>query len=222
MHGYDYLMNYKTLIFDLDGTLINPSLGTVRCMNYALTTFDYVAKPAHEITALIGPPLEYAVKTLSGEDDELKIQRLVDAYRERYAEFGISENTVYPGIYDLLGYLTEKGIHLGVCTSKLEINAVKILNEFNLNEYFSFVSGSSGATFQERKADQLAKLLNEASIDSSALMIGDRAIDIEAARENQLQGCGVLWGFGERDELEKANPALIISEPSELIRVLGL
>ena len=64
--------------------------------------------------------------------------------------------------------------------------------------------------------------MNEASIDSSALMIGDRAIDIEAARENQLQGCGVLWGFGERDELEKANHALIISEPSELIRVLGL
>ncbi len=215
-------MIYNTLIFDLDGTLIDPALGTVRCMNYALTTFDYMAKPEHEITALIGPPLEYAVKTLSGEVDTLKIQRLVDAYRERYAEFGISENTVYPGIYDLLEYLFERGIHLGVCTSKLEKNAIKILEEFNLKEYFSFVSGSSGASFQERKADHLAKLLSDGQIDSSALMIGDRAIDIEAAAENQLQGCGVLWGFGKQDELEKANPALIISEPDELIRVLGL
>ncbi len=215
-------MKYTTLIFDLDGTLIDPAVGAVRCMNYALTALDYMARPAHEITALIGPPLEYALQTLSGEEDEVIIQRLVDAYRERYAEFGISENTVYPGIVDLLEELTGKGIALGVCTSKLEKNAVKILNEFNLADYFGFVSGASGATFKERKADQLAGLLSAGSIDTSALMIGDRAIDIEAAAENHLAGCGVLWGYGPRDELEKAQPALLISEPTQLIQVLEL
>ena len=215
-------MKYKTLIFDLDGTLIDPALGTVRCMNYALTTFDYMARPAHEITALIGPPLENALQTLSGEDDIIKIQRLVDAYRERYGEFGIAENTVYPGIVDLLEELKSKGIPLGVCTSKLEQNALKILNEFNLIEYFDFVSGASGKTFKERKADQLAGLLKSGTVDSNALMIGDRAIDIEAAAENSLKGCGVLWGYGERDELEKAKPELLIKDPAELIHVLEL
>ncbi|MFT4862508.1 MAG: phosphoglycolate phosphatase [Pseudohongiellaceae bacterium] len=213
-------MKYKTLIFDLDGTLIDPAVGAVRCMNYALTSLDYMARPAHEITALIGPPLEYALQALSGEEDEVKIQRLVDAYRERYAEFGISENTVYPGIVDLLEELTGKGIAMGVCTSKLEKNALKILNKYNLIDYFGFVSGASGATFKERKADQLAGLLSARSIDTSALMIGDRAIDIEAAAENSLSGCGVLWGYGARDELENAQPALLISEPAQLIQVL--
>jgi phosphoglycolate phosphatase len=215
-------MNYTALIFDLDGTLVDPALGTVRCMNYALTALDYMARPAHEITALIGPPLEYAVQTLSGEEDVVKIQKLVDAYRQRYVEFGIGENTVYPGIYDLLDDLRRKGVRLGVCTSKLESNALKILNEFNLMEYFDFVSGASGATFQERKADQLAALLKAGSIDSNALMIGDRAIDIEAAAENQLKGCGVLWGYGARDELENANPAHLISAPDELVSTLQL
>jgi len=215
-------MNYTTLVFDLDGTLIDPALGAVRCMNYALTTLDYMARPEHEITALIGPPLEYALQTLSGEDDEAKIQKLVDAYRERYGEFGISENTVYPGIPELLKNLKGRGISLGVCTSKLDINAVKILERFELIEYFDFISGASGATFKERKADQLAALLSSGAIDTNALMIGDRAIDIEAAAENHLQGCGVLWGYGERDELEKAEPALLISEPAELISALKL
>lgn len=215
-------MKHQTLIFDLDGTLMDPALGVVRCMNYALTTFDYMARPAHEITALIGPPLEYALQTLSGEEDEAKIQRLVDAYRERYAEFGIGENTVYPGIHNLLENLKDRGIPLGVCTSKLEKYAVKILNEFNLIEYFDFVSGTTGATFKERKADQLADLLSKGAIESSALMIGDRAIDIEAAAENQLQGCGVLWGYGERHELEKSAPIYLISEPEDLIQVLEL
>jgi phosphoglycolate phosphatase len=191
-------------------------------MNYALTAFDYMARPAHEITALIGPPLEYAVQTLSGEVDLVKIQKLVDAYRERYVEFGIGENTVYPGIYDLLEELRGRGIALGLCTSKLESNAVKILNEFKLIEYFDFVSGASGATFRDRKADQLADLLKAGAIDSRALMIGDRAIDIEAAAENQLKGCGVLWGYGAKDELEKAKPALLIGAPEELISALQL
>ncbi len=213
-------MKYSTLIFDLDGTLVDPALGTVRCMNYALTTFDYMARPAHEITALIGPPLEDSLQKLSGEEDADKIQRLVNAYRERYGEFGILENTVYPEMINVLEHFQGQGLRMGVCTSKLEQNALKILEAFNLSHYFSFVSGASGTIFKERKADQLAGLLNAGAIDSSALMIGDRAIDIQAAAENKLDACGVLWGYGSRPELENAAPALLVSEPHELIKAL--
>jgi len=186
-------------------------------MNYALTTFDYMARPEHEIKALIGPPLESAIAELSGEDDKLKINQLVAAYRERYGEFGFAENIVYPGIYDVLDQLKERQIPMGVCTSKLEKYAIKILKEFNLFDYFDFVSGVSSSSFNSPKSLQLELLLTQGKIDSQALMIGDRSVDICAANENKLNSWGVLWGYGDREELETAGANRILETPLELL-----
>lgn len=210
-------MHYSTLVFDLDGTLTDPAQGIVRCMNYALTTFDYMARPEHEIKALIGPPLESAIAELSGEDDKLKINQLVAAYRERYGEFGFAENVVYPGIYDVLDQLKERQIPMGVCTSKLEKYAIKILKEFNLFDYFYFVSGVSSSSFNSPKSLQLELLLTQGQIDSQALMIGDRSVDICAANANKLNSWGVLWGYGDREELETAGASRILENPLELL-----
>jgi phosphoglycolate phosphatase len=190
-------------------------------MNYALTSFDYMARPEHEITALIGPPLESAIAELSGEDDEFKIKQLVAAYRERYGEFGFAENTVYSGIYDVLDQLKERQIPMGVCTSKLEEYAIKILKEFNLFDYFDFVSGVSGDSFNSPKSLQLEKLLTEGHIDSQALMIGDRSVDISAATTNKLESWGVLWGYGSRQELDTAGAIRILETPLELLDLLS-
>ena len=214
-------MHYSTLVFDLDGTLTDPAQGIVRCMNYALTSFDYMARPEHEITALIGPPLESAIAELSGEDDEFKIKQLVAAYRERYGEFGFAENTVYRGIYDVLDQLKERQIPMGVCTSKLEKYAIKILKEFNLFNYFDFVSGVSDDSFNSPKSLQLEKLLTEGRIDSQALMIGDRSVDVCAATTNKLESWGVLWGYGSRQELDTAGAIRILETPIELLDLLN-
>jgi phosphoglycolate phosphatase len=214
-------MPYSTLVFDLDGTLTDPAQGIVRCMNYALTSFDYMARPEHEITALIGPPLESAIAELSGEDDEFKIKQLVAAYRERYGEFGFAENTVYRGIYDVLDQLKERQIPMGVCTSKLEKYAIKILKEFNLFNYFDFVSGVSDNSFNSPKSLQLEKLLTEGRIDSQALMIGDRSVDVCAATTNKLESWGVLWGYGSRQELDTAGAIRILETPIELLDLLN-
>lgn len=214
-------MPYSTLVFDLDGTLTDPAQGIVRCMNYALTSFDYMARPEHEITALIGPPLESAISDLSGEDDEFKIKQLVTAYRERYGAFGFAENTVYSGIHDVLDQLKERQIPMGVCTSKLEKYAIKILKEFDLFDYFDFISGVSGDSFNSPKSLQLEKLLTEGRIDSQALMIGDRSVDISAATTNKLESWGVLWGYGSRQELDTAGAARILETPFELLELLN-
>jgi phosphoglycolate phosphatase len=210
-------MHYSTLVFDLDGTLTDPAQGIVRCMNYALTTFDYMARPEHEIKALIGPPLESAIAELSGEDDEFKIKQLVAAYRERYGEFGFAENIVYPEIYDVLDQLKERQIPMGICTSKLEKYAIKILKEFHLFDYFDFVSGVSSSSFNSPKSLQLELLLTQGHIDSQALMIGDRSVDIYAANANKLKSWGVLWGYGDREELETAGASRILETPLELL-----
>ena len=89
-------MRYTTLIFDLDGTLSDPALGVVRCMNFALTSFDQPPRADHEIKRHIGPPLEQILALLIDNDDPAYVSALAARYRERYAELGYRENTLYP------------------------------------------------------------------------------------------------------------------------------
>lgn len=205
--------SYSTLIFDLDGTLTDPALGFVRCINYALTRFDYSPLAEKEITRHIGPPLEQTIQLLTGSDLESHVDEVTAAYRERYAELGYLENSVYPGIIDMLAALAEAGTRLGVCTSKHHLYAPKILQAFDLIDYFEFVSGAEGKV---TKSQQLQKLLTEGTIDSSAVMIGDRAVDLTAAHANELKSAGVLWGYGDREELAAEQPEHLFSSPAEL------
>ncbi len=212
------MAKYSTLIFDLDGTLTDPALGVVRCMNYALTSFDYSPLPDHQISKHIGPPLEDTLALLTGSDDKSHVDALAAAYRERYGEIGFKENTVYDGVVDMLQALKSNGTSMMVCTSKLEINAIRVLNEFNLLDYFDHINGS---TESGPKSMQLAKLLDEGKIDTEALMIGDRHVDLRAATANGLAGAGVLWGYGSEEELEAEAPALLFSNPRDLAEKLA-
>lgn len=205
------------LVFDLDGTLTDPALGVVRCMNYALTCFDYSPLPGARITQHIGPPLEQAIAKLTGSEDGAHIDDIATAYRERYGEIGFKENTVYEGIPEMLQSLQERGHRLGVCTSKLQINANRVVDEFNLARFFDFVNGSSG---KSSKAQQLKSLLRTGQINPAATMIGDRAIDLTAAHQNQLQSAAVLWGYGSHEELAGEGPAYLVETPAQLVKAM--
>ena len=203
----------STLIFDLDGTLSDPAVGVVRCMNYALSCFDYTPLPDSEITQHIGPPLEQTIARLTGSNDDKHVDAVAAAYRERYGEIGFKENTVYPGITEMLDALQEAGIPLGVCTSKLQINAERVIDSFSLGNYFQFICGCSA---KSSKAEQLEKLLSDNAIDQKAIMIGDRAIDLTAAHSNGLSSVAVLWGYGSIGELRAEQPEKMVESPEAL------
>ncbi len=207
-------MPYHSLIFDLDGTLTDPLTGIVRCMNYALSSHDHQVKSEQEIKPYIGPPLEIALGELSGSTDETHIKELVATYRERYGELGYKENTVYEGIYELLDTLQERGFRMGVCTSKFEIYAIKVLEEFKLDKYFTFVSGSGA--YGTAKSDQLRGLIDVKTVLDSSLMIGDRYIDLTSAHKTGLRSAGVLWGYGSLEELTDEEPTFIAESPAHL------
>ncbi|PCI80949.1 MAG: HAD family hydrolase [SAR86 cluster bacterium] len=207
-------MSYHSLIFDLDGTLTDPLTGIVRCMNYALSSHDHQPRSEQEIKPYIGPPLEIALSDLSGSKDEAHIKELIATYRERYGELGYAENVVYEGIYDLLDTLQEQGFRMGVCTSKFEKYAIKVLEKFELDKYFRFVSGSGA--YGTAKSDQLQELLDTKIVLDSSLMIGDRYIDLTSAHKVGLRSAGVLWGYGSEDELAAEKPEFIAESPVQL------
>jgi len=88
----------SSLIFDLDGTISDPSLGITRCFNYALEQHGYEPKDRESLLGLIGPPLDAGFVSILPDAGEDEIARLVATYRSRYFEVGFSENTIYPGI----------------------------------------------------------------------------------------------------------------------------
>lgn len=187
-------------------------------MNYSLTHHGYAEISEETAASLIGPPLDDSFSRLQQEADSKTVSSLVAKYRERYAEVGYAENSLYPGIVEALTTFSARGLRMGVCTSKRKDFAEKILEMFNLSSFFSFVDGGDVGI---KKSDQLSGLLKSSAIDSSAIMIGDRWIDITAAKANNLRSAGVLWGFGSREELEKAGATTIYSNTDELTNLRG-
>lgn len=201
------------LVFDLDGTLSDPVTGICRSMNYSLAAFGYPEVTERETGRFIGPPIECSFKEITGETSDERIAEIVARFRERYGRAGYAENTLYPRISESIRDLAGRGIALGICTSKRADFAEKILDLFRLREYFLFVSGGDVGI---RKADQLRDLLDDGAIDRTAVMIGDRAVDILAAQANGIGSVGVLWGYGSREELEDAGPGKILERPEQI------
>lgn len=201
-------------IFDLDGTISDPSVGIGRSLNYALRHFGHRPVAESDVSHFVGPPLDESLRSLVPGSSSEHIAALVAKYRERYAEVGYSENAIYPGIVEALQALATANVFLGVCTSKRTDFAKDILDLFGIRQYFDFVSGGDIGI---RKVDQLASLLNDGVIAGTSTMIGDRAVDIAAAKSNRLRSIAVLWGHGSLEELQAVEPDALLQFPQELL-----
>jgi phosphoglycolate phosphatase len=209
--------SFSTLVFDLDGTLSDPSSGIANCINYALKTHGFIEVANNRIAREIGPPLDAMFRRFRSEVSTEVMDSLIARYRERYQETGYAENEVYPNIAESLARLADSGVRLGICTSKRSDFAEKILDLFGIQPPFAFVSGGDIGV---SKDSQLASLLTDNSIDENAVMIGDRSVDIMAANANGLRSIGVLWGFGSLAEIVAANPTHTVSDVTEMMRIV--
>lgn len=206
-------MRVAALIFDLDGTLSDPAVGVGRSLNYALEAFGYRSLSAGEVSRYIGPALDWVFRQIVPDASHETVLALVAKYRERYRDVGYAENTLYPGIADALAGISSDGVQMGVCTSKRTEVAERVLELFSLRQHFNFVDGGDVGV---RKGDQLRALLDQGRVGPASTMIGDRAVDIEAARANGLGAVGVLWGHGTKAELLRAVPDRLLESPMEL------
>jgi phosphoglycolate phosphatase len=201
------------LLFDLDGTISDPLDGIGNSINYALESLSFKKHSLSDLSSYIGPPLDETFKILTGLKNDLLISQLIVKYRERYGQIGYSENSLYPGIKSAIHTLKKYGFNLGICTSKRSDFADKILRMFEIRDHCEFISGGDIGI---HKSQQIESLLKDRIITSNALMIGDRGIDIIAAKKNNVGSIGVLWGYGSRTELESESPLLILKKTEEL------
>lgn len=210
------------LLFDLDGTLFNTKPGIVNCVQYALDFYGIHEDNPDNLEKFIGPPLHQSFKMFYGFDDE-KSAEAAAKYRERYKDEGIFECTPYTGIKDMLQDLKAKGKTLGVATSKPEIFALRILENFEFTPYFTHITGSLLDNTRSLKTDVIEvelSRLKAADKRERVLMIGDREHDIIGAKEAHLSSVGVYYGFAKKGELEAAGADYVVDTVVQLHKLL--
>ena len=215
------MFNY--IFFDLDGTLTDPAQGITNSFIHALKFYGMPIPSYQELCKLIGPPLPYSFETTFGFPHE-KAMEAVAKYREYFAVKGLFENKVYDGIPELLQALKKMGLHLVVATSKPEEYSVKILEHFELAQYFDFICGSNMDESRSKKDEVIAYALQCCGLGEGekdqVLMIGDRFHDIEGAKKNKIQSCGVLFGYGSLKELKDAGADYIAADIQEIESII--
>jgi phosphoglycolate phosphatase len=215
-------MSWDVVLFDLDGTLTDSGLGVGNGVLYTLEKMGYPKPSDTELKKYLGPPLWTSFQDYAGmpESDTPEAVRL---YREYYNETGAYENSVYPGIPELLTKLNADGKRLAVATSKVDYAAVTILRHFNLDHHFDVIAGSDETgELRGTKALVIEHALSELRMcdGTSIVMIGDREHDILGAKEHGIPGIGVLYGYGDRDELEAAGAHDIAGKVPDLEQAL--
>jgi phosphoglycolate phosphatase len=206
----------NALLFDLDGTLTDPRQGIERSIRHGMEAVGCPLEAGVDLRWCIGPPLLGSLETLLGPERKALAPAALVAYRERYGARGLLDNKLYPGIGEALAVLAGR-YDLYVATSKPWVYARAILDNFGLSVHFKGLYGSELDGTRSDKGQLIAWVLAKEGLDpATTRMIGDRSHDMVGAAKNGMKGIGVLWGYGDADELRGGGAAALFERPSDL------
>lgn len=196
------MISAQYIMFDLDGTLIDPKPGITKSIQWALEKMGAPVPPADTLEWRIGPPLHLSFGKLLASADEDTQKQAVQFFAERFETVGKYEARVYPETADALSRIKQLGYKMHLATSKPQAVAQDIIRHFALDRYFDGVYGSL-----HDKALLVAHILEAEAIDpADTLMVGDREQDILAAKNHSVRSVGVTYGYGSAAELNAASP----------------
>jgi len=206
----------ENILFDLDGTIIEPEEGIVNSVLYALNKLGIQESNKEDLKNFIGPPLIDSFKIYYELSESAAIQA-VNYYREFFSQKGIYQNALYPNIEKVLKGLAKNGFQLFVATSKPTVYAKQIIENFNLGYLFRDVVGSNLDNTRKDKTEIIEYLISNFELDrSQTLMIGDRKFDILGGKNNSIGTIAVSYGHGSMKELMDSNPDLIVNDCIQL------
>ena len=215
-------MKYRYILFDLDGTVTNPEEGITKSFAYALEYMGIHVEELSELRKVIGPPLMQSFDEFYHFTHEEALVA-TEKYRERYQVTGWAENEVYPGIEEALRQLSEAGAKLILATSKPERFAVRIMEHFDLAKYFTMLCGADDYAKDRSTKEQVVRYAieqNGITDIGEVIMVGDRKYDVTGAAAVGIETIGVLYGFGDEQELSAAGAVHLVKTPEELVQYL--
>ncbi len=207
---------FKTVIFDLDGTLAQSAPGVFQCVTAALQRMNKPVPDSATLRKFIGPPLCHSFTQFCGMTKE-EADIGVAHYRDVYLNGGIYNNSTFPHIPELLQNLKAHGAKLCVATSKPEPMAKIVLDHLKITPFLDYMAGADLDERHSNKTALIQKGLAHCGTEPrSAVMVGDTHFDAHGAKQAGTHFIGVLYGYGTRREMEQEGAAQFVSTVKEL------
>ncbi len=221
MHKKSEIMPSRSIIFDLDGTLIDSQESILNAIRAALNELGVEAKiPVTK--ELIGPPLIDTLLKIIEVKDRLILNTVADKFKLHYDSTGYRNSVVYQGIQHLLDRLFKQGYVLYVATNKRLIPTKKIVDYLSWDSLFYAVYSidlNAKKPFKN-KGEMISVLLRNELIDpNSAIYVGDRDEDYDAAKANGVPCVLVDWGYGKNSKF-KSNIEYVANSPKDLLNII--
>ncbi len=211
----------RNVLFDLDGTISNSSEGVIGCFQHTLKELTGYYSDESSLITLIGTPIRAIFSELLQTDNEQLITRAISIYRDKYAEIGVTGNTIYPGIADLLSTLKEKSYSVFIVTMKNFQDSEKVIRYLGLTHLIRKIYGPNLEGYPDNKSELIRSTLEENNLSQNeTVMIGDRKEDIRAGKANGIKTIGVTWGFGSPVEISESLPDHMCHLPKDIIQAI--
>lgn len=211
-------MKIHTILFDLDGTLIDTNELIIASFLY---TFEHFQLPItrEETLSFIGPSL----KDTFDKVDPARSEEMIQVYRDHNLHHHDNYVEAYPHVVETLKRLKETNIKLGIVTTKMRPGVNMGLKLVGLEELFDTVITLGEVTHAKPHPEPIIKAMNELDANvSSTLMVGDNSHDIESGQNAGVRTAGVAWSIKGRETLAKLNPTFMLEDIRDLYTIVGV
>ncbi|MCF7917177.1 MAG: HAD family hydrolase [Candidatus Omnitrophica bacterium] len=210
----------ETIIFDLDGTLIDSKEDIIAAVNYTLEKLGNDTKPAWEITPFIGTGSRDLIKkSLGKSEDDQELEQAHSIFIHYFRKHSYDKTVLLPHAREVLDYL--KHNNLFILTNRHKDLAKEALNHFGIYKYFKDIDGGDLDDCRKPSACPVNKFFDMYKIDKNkSIIVGDMDIDIKTGRAAGIYTCGFVSGIGDRKDIESANPDYLINDLIELKKII--
>jgi phosphoglycolate phosphatase len=214
-------MRPQTVIFDLDGTLVDSARDLMGTLNFILAREGTPALPVEKAHSLLGAGARALLERgFAANGEVVETSRMDQLYRDfldHYNEHLADETVAFEGVEPALAALKARGLILGVCTNKMTHHSVRLLEALKLSSYFSAISGRDAFTYFKPDARHLTLSVEAAGGNpSNAIMVGDSKTDIDTAINAGLPSICVDFGYTDVPAV-KLGATRVISHFDELV-----
>lgn len=212
----------KSIIFDLDGTLLNTIEDLANACNYALTTLGYKTHEVEKYKTFVGNGRYKLVERMLPEDrrDMENIEKALKLFDTYYEKHMIDMTKPYDGIMEMLDSLINIGINIAVVSNKPHEFTTEVVKNY-FGDRFKVVYGHKKNTKEKPDPWAVLEVIEEFNVNKDeCLYIGDSEIDINTAKNAGVKSVGVEWGFRGKGELEAAGANYIVNKPEQILEIL--
>ncbi|MEC3882739.1 pyrophosphatase PpaX [Halobacillus litoralis] len=211
-------MSIRTILFDLDGTLIDTNELIIASFTHTIEQYSDRSYDREEILDFIGPPLRESLHKVNPD----KVEEMVETYRKHNIENHNRYVKAYEGVVETIETLKDQGYKLGIVTTKMRNTVHMGLELTNLDGLFETIITLDDVTNAKPHPEPIVKALNQLDSQASeAMMVGDNTHDIEAGQNAGTKTAGVAWTVKGRKVLDDLNPDYMLDNMRDLLKITG-